>query len=146
MPAVDAVNHWCSPGTSLCAPHREPCSAPQSGAELILPPITSPGFCFPATNYGRTGATHNTEFSSPLHTGAGECPPLDWISPLPCLRALQLETVISALEVIVLGIRGCRSPAHREHVSLPKPPSSGPLPHPQVAQSCRGPLSSPTLP
>lgn len=58
--------------------------------------------------------SHSTpSFASPQNTGAGGCPPSDWI-PFLCLQVLQLETIISALVVIAPRERRAAGSRHTE--------------------------------
>lgn len=139
------MNHDHSPGAPLHALAGEPCPATQR--PLCCSPHTSPVLCFPAAKHGWPGVSCSMpSFVSPLHTGAGGCPPSDW-TPLPCLQALQLETIISALVVTELRVQGGAGTRHTE--CFPPKASSGPLTlsgSRPCWQTHRGPLPSPALP
>lgn len=121
MPARNAVNHWHSPGTSLHALSREPC--PASQGPLGCSPCADPGLCFPATSHGCPPVSCSTHgFASPPCASAGGHPHSDWI-PLPCLQSPATgDHNFCQGGNCAGGVRGRRSPAHKGHVSLPKPP------------------------
>lgn len=151
QPLIWACPRCCE---SLALPrHFAPC--PGQGA-LSCPAGTSPwlvrtssGLCFPATNHGQP---QHTRFCLSTQHWCWRMPSLRLDPPPLPASPTAGDRHFCPDGHCAGGARGRRSPAHRGHVSLPKPPPV-PWPQPQVApdptgrrQPCQGPLPSPALP